>query len=81
MYVFLDDHTFDENTKKEVPPLHIIQQVFNGINQQYSWIVKGNQQGFEESCLSNAKILVNDVFPIVSVKTGVSRVGVPELCV
>ena len=46
-YLFCDNHTFDENTKKEVPPLHIIQQVFNGINQQYSWILKGNQQGFE----------------------------------
>jgi hypothetical protein len=45
-HLFCDNHTFDENTKKEVPPLHIIQQVFNGINKQYSWIVKGNQQGF-----------------------------------
>ena len=64
-YVFGDDHAFDENTKKEVPPLHIIQQVFNGINQKYSWIVKGNQQGFEESCLNNDKILIDDVFHIV----------------
>ena len=64
-FMFHDDHTFDENTKKEVPPLHIIQQVFNGINQKYSWIVKGNQQGFEEGSLNDPKILVDDVFPIV----------------
>ena len=31
-YLFHDDHTFDENTKKEAPSLNIIQQVFNGIN-------------------------------------------------
>ena len=68
-YLFCDDHTFHENTKKEVPPLNIIQQVFNGINQQYSWIVKGNQQGFEEGCLDNAKIMVNDVFPIIFEKS------------
>ena len=64
-YVFGDDHAFDENTKKEVPPLHIIQQVFHGINQKYSWIVKGNQQGFDERYLNNDKILIEDVFPIV----------------
>ena len=64
-YVFHDHHAFDENTKKEVPHLHIIQQVFNGINQKYSWIIKGNQQGFEESSLNDPKILVDDVFPIV----------------
>ena len=64
-FMFRDDHTFDENTKKEVPPLHIIQQVFNGINQKYSGIVKGNQQGYEENCLNNDKILINDVFHIV----------------
>ena len=32
-YLFRDNHDFDENTKKEVPPIHIIHQVFNGINQ------------------------------------------------
>jgi hypothetical protein len=67
-HLFSDNHTFDENTKKEVPPLHIIQQVFNGINKQYSWIVKGNQQGCEDSQLDNAKILIDYVFPIVSEK-------------
>jgi hypothetical protein len=64
-YLFCDDHTFDENTKKEVPPLNIIQQVFNSINKQYSWIVKGNQEGFEDSQLSNAKISMDDVFHII----------------
>ena len=30
-----------------------------------TWIVKENQEGFKESSIENAKILVNDVFPIV----------------
>ena len=64
-YLFCDDHTFHENTKKEVPPLNINQQVFNGINKQYSWIVKGNQEGFEDGQLSSAKISIDDVFHIV----------------
>ena len=64
-YLFHDDCTFDENTKKEVPPLNIIQQVFNGIHKQYSWIVKGNQEGFEDGQLSNAKIFMDDVFHII----------------
>ena len=38
-----DHHAFEENAKNKVPPLHIIEQVFNGINHQYSWIVKVNQ--------------------------------------
>ena len=64
-YVFRDNHTFDENTIKEVPPIHIIQQVLNAINKQYSWIVRENTEGFKESTLENAKILLDDVFPIV----------------
>ena len=51
--------------KKEVTSIHIIQQIFNGINRQYSWIVKRNQQWFEEGCFDNAKIMLNDVFPIL----------------
>jgi hypothetical protein len=61
-HLFHDNHTFDENTKKEVPPMHIIQQVFNGINKQFSWIVSGNQGGYEETQLANAKIPLDDVF-------------------
>ena len=64
-YLFHDDHTFDENTKKGVPSLNIIQQLFNGINRQYSWIVTGNQEGFVDGQLGNAKISMNDVFHIV----------------
>ena len=40
---------FDENLKKEVPVLDIIQQVFNNVNQHYSWIVAGNQRGYDET--------------------------------
>ena len=41
-----DNKIFDENLKKEVPVLDIIQQVFNNVNQHYSWIVVGNQKGY-----------------------------------
>ena len=68
-YLFHDDHTFDENTRKEVPPLSIIQQVFNGINKRYSWIVKGNQEGFEDNELNNAKIPIDDMFHIMFEKS------------
>ena len=39
-----DNKIFDENLKKEVSILDIIQQVFNNVNQHYSWIVAGNQR-------------------------------------
>ena len=64
-YVFCDNHTFYENTSKEVPPIHIIQQVFNAINKQYSWIVRENTEGFKERIFKDAKILLDDVFLIV----------------
>ena len=64
-YVFQDNHTFDENTIKEVPHIHSIQQVFNAINKQCSWIVRENMKGFKESTIENAKILLDDVFHIV----------------
>ena len=63
-YLFRNDHIFDENIKKEVPPLNIIQQVFNSVNRQYSWIVAGNQEGFADGQLANAKISMDDVFHI-----------------
>ena len=31
-----DNKIFDDNLKKEVPVLEIIQQVFNNVNQHYS---------------------------------------------
>ena len=37
-----DNQIFDENLKKEVPILDIIQQVFNNVNQYCSWIVAEN---------------------------------------
>ena len=33
-----DNQIFDENPKKQVPVLDMIQQVFNDVNQHYSWI-------------------------------------------
>ena len=43
----------------------MIQQVFNDINQQYSWIVLGNQGGFEDGQLAKAKISMDDVFHVI----------------
>jgi hypothetical protein len=68
-YLFHNDHIFDEFTKKEVPPLNIIQQVFNSVNSQYSWIIAGNQEGFADGQLANAKISMNDVFHITFEKS------------
>ena len=34
----------------------MIQQVFNNVNQQYSWIVPRNQRGYADGQLDNAKI-------------------------
>ena len=60
--LFRNNELFDENLKKEVPPLNIIEQVFNSVNRQYSWIVAGNQEGFEGGLLTNAKISMDDIF-------------------
>ena len=57
-----DNKIFDENLKKEVPVLDIIQQVFNNVNQHYSWIVAGNQRGYDENQLRNAKVSMDNMF-------------------
>ena len=59
---------YDENLKKEVPVLDIIQQVFNNVNQHYSWIVAGNQRGYEENQLRNAKVSMDNMFYVVFTK-------------
>ena len=41
-HLLVDNKIFDENLKKEVPVIDIIQQVFNDVNQHYSWIVARN---------------------------------------
>ena len=38
----------------------MIQQVFNDVNQQYYWIVVGNQRGYKYGQLDNAKILMDN---------------------
>ena len=43
-----NNQIFDENLKKEVPVLDIIQQVFNYVNNHYYWIVAGNQRGYDD---------------------------------
>ena len=44
--------------------MNIIQQVFNNVNRKYSWIVAGNQEGFTDGQLANAKISMDDEFRI-----------------
>ena len=59
---------FDENLKKEVPVLYIIQQVFNNVNQHYSWLVAGNQRGYDDGQLNNAKVSMDNMFYIIFTK-------------
>jgi hypothetical protein len=59
---------FYENLKKEISVLDIIQQVFNDVNQQYSWIVAGNQRGYVDGQLDNAKISMDNVFQVIFAK-------------
>ena len=63
-----DNKIFDENLKKEVPILDIIQQVFNNVNQHYSSIVAGNQRGYDENQLRNAKVSMDNMFYVVFTK-------------
>ena len=63
-----NNQIFDENLKKEVPVLDIIQQVFNDVNQHYSWIVAGNQRGYNDKQLDSAKVSMTDVFYVVFAK-------------
>ena len=67
-HLFGDNKIFDENLKNEVPVLDIIQQVFNNINQHYSWIVAGNQRGCDEHQLRNAKVSMDNMFYVVFTK-------------
>ena len=63
-----DNKIFDENLKKEVPVLDIIQQVFNNVNQHYSWIVAGNQKGYDENQLRIAKAPMDNMVYVVFTK-------------
>ena len=63
-----DNKIFDENLKKEVPILDIIQQVFNNVNQHHSWIVAGNQRGYDENDLRNANVSMDNMFYVVFTK-------------
>ena len=63
-----DNKIFDENLIKEVPILDIIQQVFNNVNQHHSWIVAGNQRGYDDNQLSNAKVSMDNMFYVVFTK-------------
>ena len=56
-----DNKIFDENLKKEAPVLDIIKQVFNNVNQHYSWIVAGNQKGYDENQLRIAKASMDNM--------------------
>ena len=63
-----DNQIFNENLKKEIPILDIIQQVFNDVDQHYSWIVARNQQGYVDGQLDNAKISMDIVFQVIYAK-------------
>ena len=67
-YLLGDNQFFDENLKKQVPFLDMIQQVFNNVNQHYSWIVAGNQRGYDENQLRNVKVSMDIMFYVVFTK-------------
>ena len=61
-HLLWDNQIFEDDIKKEVPILDIIQQVFNDVNQHYSWIVAGNQKGYDDKQLDSAKVSMDKVF-------------------
>ena len=63
-----DNQIFYDNLKKKVPILDIIQQVFNDTNQHYSWIVAGNQRGYDDKQLDSAKVSMDNVFYVLFTK-------------
>ena len=67
-YFLGDNKIFYDNLKKEVPILDIIQQVFNNVNQHYSWIVAGNQRGYDDNQLDSAKVSMDNIFYFVFTK-------------
>ena len=67
-YFLGNNQFFYENLKKEVPVLDMIQKKFNDVNQQYSWIVAGNQRGYVEGQLDSAKVAMDDVFQVLFAK-------------
>ena len=44
------------------------QQVFNDVNQHYSWITAGNQRCYDEKQLDNAKVSMYNVFYVLFTK-------------
>ena len=63
-----DNQIFDENLKKQVPVLDMIQQAFNDVNQHYSWIATGNQKGYDKKQLGSAKVSMDNVFYVLFAK-------------
>ena len=47
----------------------MIQQVFNDVNQQYSWMVTENQRGYVDGQLNDAKISMDNVFQVIFSKS------------
>ena len=60
-----NNQIFDENLKEQVPVLNMIQQVFNDVNQHYSWIAARNQRGYDDKQLDSAKISMDNVFYVL----------------
>ena len=63
-----NNQIFDENLKKQVPVLDMIQQVFNDVNQHYSWIAAGNQKCYDDKQLDSAKVSMDNVFYVLFAK-------------
>ena len=63
-----DNKSLMKNLKKQVPVLDMIQQVFNDVNQHYSWITAGNQRGYDKKQLDSAKVSMDNVFYVLFTK-------------
>ena len=63
-----NNQIFDENLKKQVLVLDMIQQVFNDVNQHYSWIAARNQRGYDDKQLDSANVSMDNIFYVVFTK-------------
>ena len=67
-HLLSNNQFFYENLKKDIPVLDVTQQVFNDVNQHYSWIVARNQREYIDGQVHNAKIYMDNVFQVIFAK-------------
>ena len=63
-----DNQIFERILKRKSPYFRYNQQVFNNFNQYCSWIVAGNQRGYDDKQLNSAKVCMDNMFYVVFTK-------------